>query len=576
MSGRIRKTISEKISQIIKRTDIEKAIAARLELPKYLKSAEQPELHLLTTDLTPIIGCDTTYELIEQLAASPIRDDIVESVSPVAALGPTKSGICFKLNQSAFVRDVLSLNFASPPTTQSKGCIVIDFSSPNIAKPFHVGHLRSTIIGNVLGNLHRHLGHDVVKMNYLGDWGTQLGMLQVGFELENLTDEQMRVNPIENLYKAYVRSNKEAKNDPSITERARKYFTDLESETAPDLQQQWQKYRAYTVSELAGVYQRLGVEFDVYDWESQYSQKVVASVVKLLEDRNLIHDETDGRKIVKVRQRRVPVIKSDGSTLYLVRDIAALLDRFERFKFEKILYVVDNAQTDHFDALLRVTSEVDENIGKRAKHIKFGRIRGMSTRSGNAVFLKDLLDEARDIMVEKQIQSPTTKINVSSLDSSVADVLGVSAVIINDLKQRRQRDYDFDWNNALQTNGDTGIKLQYTHCRLSSLLENMSHIHPPSCPNENLLQEPAALELIIQIARFDQSILRAAESLEACVLVTYLFSLCNATSRALKLLKVKGELSPDIQANRILLFSAAREVLACGMKILGLKPLTKM
>ncbi|XP_055848382.1 probable arginine--tRNA ligase, mitochondrial [Episyrphus balteatus] len=575
MSSRIRKTIGQKISQIIKRTDLEDAIAARLELPRSLKSAAHPELHLSSADLTSITGTHPN-ELLGHLSTSPIEKEIVESVASVASRDHAKSGIAFKLNQLLFASDVLRLNFASPPATHSKGCVVLDFSSPNIAKPFHVGHLRSTIIGNVLGNLYKHLGHGVVKMNYLGDWGTQLGMLQVGVELEQLTDEQMRVNPIENLYRAYVRSNTEAKSDPSITEKARKYFTDLENETAPEMQMQWQKYRAYTVSELEGVYQRLGVEFDVYDWESQYSQKAVGSIVEMMKDKNLIHDEKDGRKIVNVGERRVPVIKSDGSTLYLVRDIAALLDRFERFKFEKMFYVVDNAQTDHFDALFKVTSGINADIGRKAKHIKFGRIRGMSTRTGKAVFLKDLLNEARDIMMEKQLQSPTTKINVSSLDSTVADVLGVSAVIINDLKQRRQRDYDFDWNNALQTNGDTGIKLQYTHCRLSSLLENMSHVQVAEHPNGNLLQEPVALELIVQIARFDQSILKAAETLEACVLVTYLFSLCNCTSRALKLLKVKGEPSAEIQANRLLLFTAAREVLGCGMKILGLKPLTKM
>lgn len=353
-------------------------------------------------------------ELTKAVAALNYDTDLVEDVRTVQGNGKTPNKIEFILNEDAYIKNLLNESEANVPKREEH--MIFEYSSPNIAKPFHVGHLRSTIIGNVLANIHQGLGYRTTKMNYLGDWGTQFGLLQVGVELLQVTEEQMQREPIETLYKAYVMANNEALVDENIAEKARTYFKQLESGNQSDeLSRQWQLFREYTINELELVYKRLGVSFDIYDWESQYSQKHICDVLNALETKALLLPEKDGRKVVEVENRRVPIIKSDGSTLYLSRDIAALLDRWQRFRFENIYYVVENGQTDHFKACFQTTSKLNEDITlSKLKHVKFGRIHGMSTRKGQAVFLKDLLNEARDIMHEKQTQSPSKypKVNI--------------------------------------------------------------------------------------------------------------------------------------------------------------------
>lgn len=345
-------------------------------------------------------------ELLREVKELSYEKDLVKEVKYIPATGKIPAKIEFALHEQPYMESLLTVAEDFP---KRKEHLVFEYSSPNIAKPFHVGHLRSTIIGNFLANLHQTLGYQVTKMNYLGDWGTQFGLLQVGVEILQITDEQMQQAPIETLYKAYVAANKEAVNDTSIAERARQYFRDLErGKQSTELSKQWQKYREYTIKELASVYQRLGVSFDVYDWESQYKQNHIVQILKQLENKKLLLPEKDGRKIVEVDKRRIPIIKSDGSTLYLARDIAALMDRWQRFKFDSIYYIVENGQTDHFNACFQTTAKMSEELkGSQFKHVKFGRIHGMSTRKGQVVFLKDLLDEARDIMYEKQLKSPS-------------------------------------------------------------------------------------------------------------------------------------------------------------------------
>ncbi|XP_037812337.1 probable arginine--tRNA ligase, mitochondrial [Lucilia sericata] len=568
MSSLIRKSISDKITQLVKHHNV----YYELEVP--LKAAATNGKPALQWSLKG--NAKHNEELLKEVGNLNYDQNLVESTKFIPANGKIQAKIEFTLKESAYMETLLRENvFIDQPKHAEH--MVFEYSSPNIAKPFHVGHIRSTIIGNVLANLHQNLGYSVTKMNYLGDWGTQFGLLQVGVELLQVTEQQMQENPIETLYKAYVTANKEAETDTSIAQKARDYFKELESDQqSTELSKQWQNYREYTIKNLEAVYQRLGVTFDVYDWESQYSQKQISAVLQKLEEKNLLLPEKDGRKVVLVDKRRVPVIKSDGSTLYLARDIAALLDRWQRFKFENIFYIVENGQTDHFKACFQTTSRLSDEIKEsKVKHVKFGRIHGMSTRKGQAVFLKDLLDEARDIMHEKQLKSPTTKVDITS--SEVADILGVSAVIINDLKQRRQRDYEFSWDKALQVNGDTGIKLQYTHCRLNNLIEQNCNINIDNLQfSWKNLAEPEAYELLNEISRFPQILWQAKEQLEACILVNYLFSLSNTTSRALKCLPVKTETNYEKQQHRLLLFQTSKTILKQGMEILGLKPLNKM
>ncbi|XP_069690723.1 probable arginine--tRNA ligase, mitochondrial isoform X2 [Periplaneta americana] len=493
--------------------------------------------------------------------------------------------IVFQINKNIFIKDILQ-EVSSDPVLWKKSLlenhlshspkkkVIVEYSSPNIAKPFHMGHLRSTIIGNFIANIHEFLSHDVVRINYLGDWGTQFGLLQVGLDLCEYSEAMIKQNPMQALYKAYVEANKKAESDPAIAARARESFQSLE-EGNTEILKKWEVFRNYTVQELQTVYQRLGVYFDEYNWESMYSAKEISDLLQSLENRGLLKTDSDGKKVVEINQeRRIPIIKSDGSTLYLTRDIAAAVDRYRKHNFTEMLYIVDNAQTDHFTALFGVLSQMQLPWAPSLKHIKFGRIRGMSTRRGSVVFLKDILDETRDIMSTKQQETHTTKVHLNEDTEGTTDILGISAVIINDLKQRRQRDYEFDWNRALQVQGDTGVKLQYTHCRLVSLERNCGVSLPGEC-DPSVLQEPEAVLLVKNIARFEEVIMKSYSELEACVLVNYLLRFCNLINRALEVLQVKNE-DIHIGSQRLLLFHSSRVVLNEGMKIVGLQPLSQM
>lgn len=270
-----------------------------------------------------------------------------------------------------------------------------------------MGHLRSTIVGNFLSNLLSYNRHNVTRMNFLGDWGTQFGYLKVGVDLKNVSDEEMKRNPIENLYQAYIEANRLAELDPSISERARMIFQQMEYGNFDGLEK-WAEYREFTVQELQRVYKRLGVDFDEYNWESMYSRKQIEDVLYLLRAKEMLSQDESGRQVVTLENKTVPVIKSDGTTLYLTRDMAAIVDRQKRFNFNKMFYVVDNSQALHFNSLFEVTKRMlPEWTDHSLVHIKFGRIRGMSTRKGTCVFLRDILDEAKYIMKQRQLESPS-------------------------------------------------------------------------------------------------------------------------------------------------------------------------
>ncbi|XP_065161588.1 probable arginine--tRNA ligase, mitochondrial [Atheta coriaria] len=506
-----------------------------------------------------------------QLLNSNIKpDDIIENIATISDQRKGHKNITFKINKNIFVKEIVE-HCIQPDVATEKQNIVVEFSSPNVAKPFHVGHLRSTIIGNFIANLYEHRKHNVVRLNYLGDWGTQFGFIKVGIEELKHKVEEIQKNPLKILFESYVFANKLGEKDPSILERAKQAFNRLEAGSKEDLDN-WKMCMQYTTKELDSMYQRLGVKFNEYNYESMYSAADIKNVLKELDANKILMTLEDGKRVANVNDRKVSVVKSDGSTLYLTRDIAAAIDRQKKFSFDKMIYVVDNAQTDHFVALKGILGQMKINWVDRLQHVKFGRIRGMSTRKGNVVFLKDILDETRELTMQRQLKSLTTKASIT--DSKTSDILGISCVIINDLKQRRQRDYDFSWDKALQVQGDSGIKLQYTHCRLCNLEKNCGILPASICKPEMIL-EPEALRLIGHLAKYPDILSQTEEQLEACILVTYLFHLCNHISKALKVLNVKDQ-EAVLASQRLLLFKNAREVLRQGMTILGLQPLKEM
>lgn len=451
--------------------------------------------------------------------------------------------------------------------------VVVDFSSPNIAKPFHVGHLRSTILGNFIANLHAAFGHQVTRINYLGDWGTQFGLLKYGYDSKNMKESDLEDNAIDKLFEVYVWANQKAAKDPKIYDIAREIFSKIEKGDRQELET-WKLFRRVSIDDLKKIYFRLNVHFDEFHGESMYNATVCNEVLQEMERKGLLQLMDDGRKVYQVNgKQKVTVVKSDGSSIYLTRDVAGAVDRYKRYRFTKMYYVVDNSQTDHFHTLFDILKNLGKEWAKSLEHIKFGRILGMSTRKGNTVFLRDLLNEAQDIMKKNQLNTNTTREN-ELYSSHAADIVAVSAVFVGDMKQRRQKDYVFSWKKALQNQGDTGVKMQYVHCRLVSLEENCG-VQYTSSVDFSCLAEAEAHNIIREIARFDEILMDSYKEMEPCILVNYLLKLCGIINRALKTLKVKS--SPkEVAEARLALFTAARHTLAAGMNILGLRPLKKM
>jgi len=496
--------------------------------------------------------------------------------------------IKFHLCSQSFVNNVLKTTFSRPSTyTWSRNAlfpsklkkVVVEFSSPNIAKPFHVGHFRSTIIGNFVANINSAVGHQVTKINYLGDWGTQFGLLMAGLELKGIGIEQIAENPIKVLLDVYIEANSLADENPEFAVKARNALRSLESGDVEKLKL-WKTCRDLTIKELNKNYSKMNVTFDHFHGESMYSLEKSEKVIQGLKECGLLKSINDGRTVIDLNEtNRVTVIKSDGSSLYITRDIAAALHRSEEFFFDELIYVVDNAQGRHFSNLFEILQLLGHDWSSQCRHVRFGKILGISTRRGNMVYISDLIEEATNIMLENQEKSENTRVFSEVEKRENAEVVGISALIINDLKQKITKDYKFDWSKALSHSGDTGVKLQYTHARLTSLIESSSEdidMANIDYVDTNSLGEFIAVELAYTIGRFDEVLSVSYSTHEPHHLVQYLFSLCNTVSKALRVLQVKTAPDTNTAKARLLLFYCARKTLCEGLSLLGLKPLDKI
>uniref|UniRef100_A0A1E1XF98 Probable arginine--tRNA ligase, mitochondrial n=1 Tax=Amblyomma aureolatum TaxID=187763 RepID=A0A1E1XF98_9ACAR len=449
---------------------------------------------------------------------------------------------------------------------------VVDFSSPNVAKPFHVGHLRSTVLGHSLCNLLSFAGHHVTRLNYLGDWGTQCGLLVAGFGKYG-NSEELAKDPLKHLLSVYVAANTEAEKDPDFRAEALQCFADLEA-GEPEVLDRWQQWRQLSLDGYSQQYKRLGISFDVLDAESRHSRAALDLLERLRMEGKLVPRE-DGVLGIECPEF-VPLAKSSGASLYLTRDVVAVLERKELHNFDWACYVVDRTQAEHFRRLALVLEQLGVEWASQVQHVPFGRIRGVSSRKGvsEGMLLDDLLNEAVRRARLAMDQAPTTRVNGDAAVRLVAEQLGLAAVVVNCLRGRRNRDVTFDWHQALHAAGDSGISLQYAHARLCSL-EEKAGFPVDTGVAVDTLQEPPALALAVQIARFEEVVCSALAQLEPCTVVQYLFTLSHAIGRASKELPVKRQALSVAQA-RLLLFHAARVTLAQGMHLLGVQPLTAM
>ena len=454
--------------------------------------------------------------------------------------------------------------------------IVIDYSAPNIAKPFHIGHLRSTVIGGALYNIYKYLGYHTIGINHLGDYGTQFGKLIEGYKLWG-KEYNIEEDPINELTKIYIRINQVCKEDPTVLEQCRKNFKLLEDGDTY-CTEIWEKFRSLSLKEFQKVYDLLGSHFDSWNGEAFYSDKM-PEIIDILEKTGKLI-ESQGAKIIDLEDKGIntPCIiqKSNGSTTYATRDLAAILYRARTYDFDKALYVVSYEQTLHFKQVFEVAKllGLDEKYTKGLKHVPFGMVSlptgKMSTREGNIVKLEDLLNEsmarAKEIIKEK---------NPELEKDEVAKKVGVGAVIFNDLSNSRIKDEVFDWGQILNFQGETGPYVQYTYVRTNSVIEKAGYMPTITEIKFDKLLDKSSKNIIRLIYNFENILIQVTEKEEPSILSRYLIDLAKAFSNFYNDNKILVE-DKDVENARVYLTYAVGKVLKTGAKLLGIEMPNKM
>ncbi|KAL4861520.1 hypothetical protein BDV12DRAFT_203931 [Aspergillus spectabilis] len=558
-------------------------------------------------------------ELCEELAAKFGESDLVTP----KALGPHlqfffKPGPLTKTVIGQILKDKTTYGSNGnqglrDPQDPSKGRkkIIVEFSSPNIAKPFHAGHLRSTIIGGFLANLYTVLGWDVTKMNYLGDWGKQYGLLANGYKKFG-DEEKLLKDPINHLFDVYVKINaivseqdpaiKELKEriktkkeksedvselekeleklvDASEDEKARRYFKSMEDGDT-DALALWRRFRDLSISKYRETYARLNIDFDVYSGESQIKQESMSTANDTL-TKSGVSEKSEGAVIVDFVKHgakklgKAIIVRKDGTPLYLTRDIGAILERDEAYHFDKMIYVVASQQDLHLAQLFKITELMGyKDLASRCQHINFGMVRGMSTRKGTVKFLDDILRDVADKMHEVMKKNETKYEQIEN-PVETADILGITSVMVQDMSGKRINGYDFNLDAMTSFEGDTGPYLQYAHARLCSIVRK-AELNTEDLPTANLdlLTEAHAIDLVRQLAQWPDVVLNTAKTLEPTTILTYLFRMTHILSSGYDTLKVVGS-EPEVKKARLALYEAARQVLHNGMRILGLSPVKR-
>ncbi|XP_019144125.1 probable arginine--tRNA ligase, mitochondrial isoform X2 [Corvus cornix cornix] len=510
--------------------DFQLSIASVIENSSSNCSAQ--DLHLQAQQLVERLKCDS---VVNEISAGP---GTVNFTINRELLAKTVLQQVWKDGSEYGVKSEL---FSTVPRQKA----VIEFSSPNIAKKFHIGHLRSTIVG----------------------------LLGVGFQSFG-SKEKLKSSPLQHLFEVYVQINKAAE-DENTKKLAKDFFRKLEEHDEQTLSI-WKLFRDLSIEEYIRIYKRLGVHFDEYSGESFYQEKA-QEVLKMLEDKGLLQKTIKGTGIVDLSEKKdlstvSTVMRSDGTSLYITRDLAAAIDRMNKHSWDTMIYVTDKSQSNHFQHLFQILKLMGYDWAERCQHVSFGLVQGMKTRRGEVIFLEDVLNEVRSRMLENMTSTKTTKEVQDPVET--AEKVGLAALIIQDFRGLLSSDYQFSWDRALQSRGDTGVFLQYTHARLHSL-EQMHGNAELTDVNVACLQEPDAISVLQHLLRYDEVLYRSSQDLQPKHIVSYLLTLSHLAAVAHKTLPVKGS-TPDMAQARLCLFQAARLVLANGMKLLGITPVTQM
>lgn len=459
------------------------------------------------------------------------------------------------------------------------GCkekIVIDYSSPNIAKPFHLGHFRNTVLGASLYNLYNNFGYEVVGINHLGDWGRQFGLLIEGYKL--FKDEyDIENDALGTLSDIYVRISKLAKEDEAVMERARQNFKELEDGNE-EYKKLWEYFREISLKEYNRIYDILGCKFDSYNGEAFYNDKM-DEVVEILEKKGVLED-SQGAKVVNVGDDMPPciILKSNGSTIYATRDLAAILYRARTYNFKKAIYITGSEQILHFKQVFAAAKYlVDEKYQRGLIHIPYGMIRlktgKMSTREGNVIYVDDLIKDAisksKNIIREKNSE-------LENLDDT-AKIIGVGALIFNYLKTNKQKDIIFDLDETLRFDGETGPYVQYTYVRTKSIIEK-SDVNIDTLCNADYtyLKETPEVNLLKQIEKYEEVLKKAMEECEPAHVARYLIDISTLFSRFYNECRILNVEDTNVKNARLGLTLATGIVIKNGLKILGINCPDKM
>lgn len=510
--------------------------------------------------------------IAEELAASVTLPDCFEKAEAVAGY------LNFTLDKKAYNKRIIEKAVAEGKAYGDQNVgegknVCIDYSSVNVAKPLHIGHLSSTAIGAALYRIYKKLGYNAIGINHLGDWGTQFGKLIVAYKLWG-NDEDIEKRGVTALVEIYVRYHKEAEEKPEMDDEARAWFKKIE-DFDPEATRLFNWFKEITLKEVVKIYDRLGIKFDYYTGESFYNDKM-QPVLDLLEKKGLLV-ESNGAKVVDLSAYNMPpclLVRSDGATLYATRDLAAAYYRKATFDFYKCLYVVAYQQNLHFKQWFKVVELAGESWAKDLVHVNFGMVSlpdgAIKTRAGNYILLEDVLNKS----VEKALQIITEKSPDLENKEEVAEQVGIGAVLFSVLYNSRIKDIVFSYDRVLNFDGETGPYVQYTHARCNSVLKKASEYDGGEVDYSGISDEESS-EVVKLISSFPEAVKAAAEKYEPCFVARHLVSLAQSYNRFYLANRIANA-EPKIRNARVLLTTAVKNVLESGLALLGIAAPEKM
>lgn len=556
-------TIKEQIAQVL-----HAQLADHLTLDQIQALIERPANSELGDYAFPAFSLAKVFRKSPQMIASEIVEKIDnQAFDKVEAVGPY---INFFLKRQGYGQEVVHTilkedsHYGDSDLGQGKN-VPIDMSSPNIAKPMSMGHLRSTVLGHSIGLILEKIGYKPIRINHLGDWGTQFGKLIVAYK--GWGDEAtVKDDPVNELVKLYVDFHERAEEDPALDDQARQVFKELE-EGNEEYYRLWTWFKDESIKEFERVYKLLDIKFDYYTGESFYNDKM-DEIVHLLEAKELLRQER-GATIVDLSQYDLPVAlikKSDGATLYLTRDLATAYYRKRTFDFDMSLYLVGNEQSDHFKQLKAILKEMGNEWSEDMHHVPFGLItlngKKLSTRKGKIVLLEKVLQEAIEI-ADQQI---TAKNPDLPNKEEIAQQVGVGAVVFHDLKSDRLNTFDFNLSDVVQFEGETGPYVQYTYARLNTILSKYGKEIPMT--EDFTLTDEATWEMVKLLQDYPATILKAAKNFEPSVIAKYAINLAQQANKYYAKVRILEE--NDQLASRIQLVKAITIVLKDALSLLGI------